>query len=63
MPKKNRSPDSKDFAEKQTLNPPAQLERRHARKPVRSPAPEQLVEEGRGPGQYTAQGMPPLEKK
>ncbi len=51
---KKRSPDAKDPATKNTLNPP-----RHSHAPTREGNPRQ----GHGTGQFTGQGRPSLQKK
>ena len=65
MPNKNRSKDSKDFASKNTLNPPTGGKKRSTG--VKSfDNPSGLVNEGDSDdkiGQFTGRGSPGLQKK
>jgi hypothetical protein len=65
MPKKRRSKDSKDFATKQTLNPPAGREPRPGgAAAVPNPAgPGGQPDSDQRIGQFTGRGAPGLQKK
>ena len=64
MPNKNRSKDSKDFAAKQTLNPPAGGKAPSAHATIPNPTgPDADASPSGKVGQFTGRGAPGLQKK
>ena len=64
MAKKNRDSDSKDFAQKQTLNPPAGGSKPNDQASIPNPSNVGTESGGSGKvGQFTGRGAPGYQKK